>query len=49
MSHCQYTVLGLGDTNYSNFGAHPDKIDKKMTEMGAHVFYPKRVADEVEG
>jgi hypothetical protein len=41
--------LGLGDTNYSNFGAHPKKIVKKMLEMGGTVFYPIRIADEVEG
>lgn len=39
---------GLGDTNYSNFGAHPKKIEKKLVEAGATVFYPKAIADEVE-
>ena len=42
-------MVGLGDTNYSNFGAHPSKIEKKMIEMGAQSFYRKVIADEVEG
>lgn len=46
---CRITVLGLGDTNYSNFGAHPKKLQKKIQEMGAEVFYECRIVDEVEG
>ena len=48
LKHMQITVLGLGDTNYSNFGAHPKKIEKKLTEFGATSFYKTAVADEVE-
>jgi methionine synthase reductase len=44
-----YTVLGLGDTNYSNFGAHPKKIVSKFKDLGCKLFYPSVVADEVEG
>jgi sulfite reductase alpha subunit-like flavoprotein len=42
-------ILGLGDTNYSNFGAHPKKIEKKLVDMGASLMIPTVVADEVEG
>lgn len=44
----QFTCAGLGDTNYSNFGAHPRRIEKKLQEFGGTVFYPKAIADEVE-
>lgn len=45
----KFTVLGIGDTNYSNFGAHPKKIHDKLCKLGAQTFYKMVIADEVEG
>lgn len=45
----QITLLGLGDTNYSNFNNTAKRIEKKCKELGATVFYDKGLADDAEG
>lgn len=44
-----YTVMGLGDSNYTNFMKIPRTIDRKMKELGARNFYECKEADEVDG
>ena len=34
-THVQYAVLGLGDSNYDQFGATGKLIDRKLHELGA--------------
>ncbi|KAI8093114.1 uncharacterized protein BX664DRAFT_357588 [Halteromyces radiatus] len=45
----QITLLGLGDTNYSNFNNTVKRIEKKCKELGATIFYEKGLADDAEG
>lgn len=44
-----YTILGLGDSNYSKYQYIPRQIDEYMTKLGAGKFYPKGEADEAYG
>ncbi|KAI8988357.1 hypothetical protein BDF20DRAFT_910855 [Mycotypha africana] len=48
-ANTKFTVLGLGDTNYSNFNNTGKKIEKKFKSLGAQVFYEKGLADDAEG
>ncbi|KAI8322988.1 riboflavin synthase domain-like protein [Martensiomyces pterosporus] len=48
-SHLRYTVLGLGDTNYSNFCNTAQRLDKQLQAAGATAFYPKGLADDGTG
>ncbi|KAK1935132.1 Methionine synthase reductase [Phytophthora citrophthora] len=45
----QYTVLGLGDTNYDKFCFMGKSIEKRMRELGAQSFYEFCAADEAMG
>ena len=45
----QYTVLGLGDQNYSAFMAVPRSFTAAMEKAGAKAFYPRGEADETLG
>ncbi|KAI9484380.1 hypothetical protein BDB00DRAFT_878910 [Zychaea mexicana] len=46
---CKVAVLGLGDTNYTNFNNQARRLEKKLKDLGATVFYEKGLADEAEG
>ncbi|KAI9011275.1 hypothetical protein BC832DRAFT_519732, partial [Gaertneriomyces semiglobifer] len=45
----KYALLGLGDTNYSNFCNTAKRLDRKLTEMGAVPLMPKSFADDATG
>jgi NADPH-ferrihemoprotein reductase len=45
----RFTVLGLGDQNYTAFMQIPRDFWKQMEFLGATPFYPRGEADEVEG
>ncbi|CAF1062426.1 unnamed protein product [Didymodactylos carnosus] len=49
LSHMKYTVLGLGDTNYSNFCNCGKVLDRRFEELGATRFYPSNWADDAVG
>lgn len=44
-----YNVLGLGNSNYSQFCYMGKKIDKRMEELGGQRIKPLVCVDEVEG
>ncbi|KAJ1962588.1 hypothetical protein GGI12_002562 [Dipsacomyces acuminosporus] len=48
-SHLRYAILGLGDTNYSNFCNTAQRLDKQLQATGATAFYPKGLADDATG
>ncbi|KAI9268982.1 hypothetical protein BDA99DRAFT_603175 [Phascolomyces articulosus] len=48
-NNCQVAILGLGDTNYSNFNNTAKRLEKKLKSLGATVFYEKGLADDAEG
>lgn len=48
-ARCKVAVLGLGDTNYSNFNNSAIRLEKKVRDLGARVFYEKGLADDAEG
>ncbi|KAI8048760.1 uncharacterized protein B0P05DRAFT_564253 [Gilbertella persicaria] len=48
-TNTRFTVLGLGDSNYSNFNNTGKKLEKKFKDLGATVFYEKALADDAEG
>ncbi|KAF7727581.1 hypothetical protein EC973_007342 [Apophysomyces ossiformis] len=49
LAHARVTILGLGDTNYSNFNNTGKRLERKVKELGATIFYPKGLADDAEG
>lgn len=49
LAHAKIAVLGLGDTNYTNFNNSAIRLEKKAKELGATVFYEKGMADDAEG
>ncbi|KAI7881395.1 riboflavin synthase domain-like protein [Lichtheimia hyalospora FSU 10163] len=46
---CKIAILGLGDTNYTNFNNTARKLEKRLKDMGATVFHEKGLADDAEG
>ena len=44
-----YTILGLGDTNYTNFCQPAKRLDRKLTELGAKCIQAKALADDAVG
>ena len=44
-----YAILGLGDSNYSQFNAAARKIDNLLQSLGAYRFYPTGYADDGTG
>ncbi|XP_014788148.1 methionine synthase reductase isoform X1 [Octopus bimaculoides] len=49
LKHLSYTVLGLGDTNYNAFCNGGKTINRKLEELGAHLFYECGWADDAVG
>ncbi|KAJ2401444.1 hypothetical protein GGI23_001394 [Coemansia sp. RSA 2559] len=47
--HLRYAILGLGDTNYSNFCNTAQRLDKQLGEIGATPFYKTGLADDATG
>ncbi|KNE65347.1 hypothetical protein AMAG_10989 [Allomyces macrogynus ATCC 38327] len=45
----KYALLGLGDTNYSNFCGAAKRLEKRVTELGAARFYASAFADDATG
>jgi len=46
LSHVFYTILGLGDSNYSKYQGAPRYLDFALQKLGAHQFYKRGEADE---
>ncbi|KAL1917742.1 uncharacterized protein VTP21DRAFT_3576 [Calcarisporiella thermophila] len=42
-------ILGLGDTNYDNFNNTAKRLEKRLADQGAVMFYEKGLADDATG
>ncbi|BFZ22709.1 hypothetical protein BsWGS_25748 [Bradybaena similaris] len=49
LAHLHYALLGLGDSNYSNFCRCARDLDGRLEELGAQRFYPTGLADDGVG
>ncbi|CAG5118819.1 unnamed protein product [Candidula unifasciata] len=49
LAHLHYALLGLGDSNYSNFCRCARDLDSRLEELGAQRFYPTGLADDGVG
>lgn len=49
VSALKYTVMGLGDSNYTAFMRIPRTVARRMRDLGATEFYACKEADEVDG
>jgi sulfite reductase alpha subunit-like flavoprotein len=49
LSGVKYTILGLGDSNYSTYQGGPKSIERYLKTLGASEFYPRGEADEQMG
>eukprot|EP00127_Corallochytrium_limacisporum_P000638 Clim_evm37s22 gene=Clim_evmTU37s22 len=49
LSHLRYAILGLGDTNYSNFCNTAKMLEAKLKELGARSFYDTGYCDDGTG
>ncbi|KAL5255264.1 hypothetical protein ACHWQZ_G014609 [Mnemiopsis leidyi] len=45
----KYTLLGLGDSNYTEFGGFPNSLKQLLDEAGAKSFYEYQLADDQVG
>jgi len=46
LAHLRYTILGLGDTNYTNFCQCPKDFHQRLQSLGAQTFYAPGWADD---
>ena len=46
LSEMRYALLGLGDTNYTNFAGGPKRLERAMKKQGATSFYETAFADD---
>ena len=49
LKHIYYTVLGLGDSNYTDFGAIPTYFEESFRKLGANCFRKFTLADDGTG
>jgi len=49
LSQLRYALLGLGDTNYTNFCNCPKEFNQRLQELGATAFYAPGWADDGVG
>ena len=49
LSNVYYTVLGLGDSNYTKYQAVPRLVDDGLHKIGAKKFYARGEADDAYG
>ncbi|KAK2155313.1 hypothetical protein LSH36_243g04004 [Paralvinella palmiformis] len=49
LGHLNYILLGLGDSNYTNFCNFPKNVDQRLTELGAKKIIPSTFADDAVG
>ncbi|XP_071942940.1 methionine synthase reductase-like [Antedon mediterranea] len=49
LGNLRYTILGLGDSNYSNFCQNPKNFDLRFQQLGAQHFYSMGFADDAIG
>eukprot|EP00397_Hematodinium_sp_SG-2012_P067811 GEMP01106827.1.p1 GENE.GEMP01106827.1~~GEMP01106827.1.p1 ORF type:complete len:147 (+),score=17.30 GEMP01106827.1:147-587(+) len=48
LSHIKYTLMGLGDMNYSDFQAFPIWCDERMAHLGAQKIHPRGIGDDCQ-
>ncbi|KAL5010026.1 hypothetical protein ScPMuIL_012331 [Solemya velum] len=49
LSHLSFALLGLGDSNYSNFCNCGKSLDRRLEELGAKRFYDSAWGDDAVG
>ncbi|XP_020909211.1 methionine synthase reductase [Exaiptasia diaphana] len=49
LKDCQYALLALGDTNYTNFCNNGKTLDRRLLALGAKQFYNSGYADDAVG
>ncbi|XP_064597948.1 LOW QUALITY PROTEIN: methionine synthase reductase-like [Liolophura sinensis] len=49
LQHLHYSLLGLGDTNYTNFCKCGKSLDRRLEQLGAKRFFPCAWADDGVG
>ena len=49
LKHTHYAILGLGDSNYSQFNMAARNLDNVMQALGAKKFYHTGLADDGTG
>lgn len=49
LKSCEYALLALGDTNYTNFCNNGKTLDRRLLALGAKPFYKTGYADDAVG
>jgi sulfite reductase alpha subunit-like flavoprotein len=49
LSNAYYTILGLGDSNYTKYQHVPKMVDEGLSRIGAKKFYQRGEADDAYG